>query len=239
MLNEAVTVTANGPLPGLHQDITLAESVAFLWYLRHVSALVGSFVHGLTERAPRWSAPSTAPEGQFIHTSTWRRIWECKDEIGPHLTHVEWVKVIRVLNSSSRVTAQGLLSWADWHISWVAFTPSRNSEDGATWRPGVRGSVMLLGRLVVGPNALSCCARTRWRRLDILWLCWRCRFEPQSECTGLLDGVPASCSARQSSRRAGTSGHEGWLSEPFWQAACHHVTSLDVVQAATKVWWDS
>ena len=40
-----VTAKLHRPLPGLHQDITLAESVAFLWYLRHVSAL--------------WAAPST------------------------------------------------------------------------------------------------------------------------------------------------------------------------------------
>ena len=30
----------------------------------------------------------------------------------------------------------------------------------------------------------------------------------------------------------------GWLAEPVWQAACRHVASADVVQAATKVGWD-
>ena len=38
-----VTAKLHGPLPGLHQDITLAESVAFLWYVRHIGALFGTF----------------------------------------------------------------------------------------------------------------------------------------------------------------------------------------------------
>ena len=45
VLSEDMRVTAklHSPLPGLHQDTTLAESVAFLWYLRHVSAMGGTF----------------------------------------------------------------------------------------------------------------------------------------------------------------------------------------------------
>ena len=45
VLNVDMKVMAklHGPLPGLRQDITLAESVAFLWYLRHVSAVGGTF----------------------------------------------------------------------------------------------------------------------------------------------------------------------------------------------------
>ena len=45
VLSEEMKVKAklHGPLPGLHQDITLAESVAFLWYLRHIGALFGTF----------------------------------------------------------------------------------------------------------------------------------------------------------------------------------------------------
>ena len=41
MTSEDMKVTAklHGSLLGLHQDITPAESVAFLWYLRHVSVL--------------------------------------------------------------------------------------------------------------------------------------------------------------------------------------------------------
>ena len=38
-----VTAKLHGLLLGLHQDITLAESVAFLWYLRQVSVLRGTF----------------------------------------------------------------------------------------------------------------------------------------------------------------------------------------------------
>ena len=45
-----VTAKLHGPLPRLHQDITLAESVAFLWYLRHVSATGGTFY-----TRPPWS----------------------------------------------------------------------------------------------------------------------------------------------------------------------------------------
>ena len=45
VLNEEMQVTAklHGPLPGLHQDVTLAESVAFPFYMRHVSAMGGNF----------------------------------------------------------------------------------------------------------------------------------------------------------------------------------------------------
>ena len=38
-----VTAKLHGPLLGLHQDTTLADSVAFLWYLRHVIAMGGAF----------------------------------------------------------------------------------------------------------------------------------------------------------------------------------------------------
>ena len=73
------------PAPWLRHDITLAESVVFLWYLRHVS-VVGD-LHGLPERAAllKERPGKTAPEGrQFIYASTWRRILERID--------VEWVK---------------------------------------------------------------------------------------------------------------------------------------------------
>ena len=38
-----VMAKLHSPLPGLHQDITLAESGAFLWCVRHVSAPGGTF----------------------------------------------------------------------------------------------------------------------------------------------------------------------------------------------------
>ena len=45
VLNEDMKLTAklHGPPPCLHQDVTLTESVAFLWYLPHVGALGGTF----------------------------------------------------------------------------------------------------------------------------------------------------------------------------------------------------
>ena len=43
----------------------------------------------------------------------------------------------------------------------------------------------------------------------------------------------------RSSRRASRNQKDGgWLLEPIWQAACRHVASVDVVQAATKVGQD-
>ena len=49
VLNEEMKVMAklHGPLPGLYKDMTLAESVAFLWYLRRVSAMGGSTPHNV------------------------------------------------------------------------------------------------------------------------------------------------------------------------------------------------
>ena len=78
MLNEEGRAMAklHSPLPGLHRDITMVESVAFLWYLRHVSALGGTFytdslnVHRYWTRGLEYSTM-----GQFICESTWRRIW--------------------------------------------------------------------------------------------------------------------------------------------------------------------
>ena len=73
VLNEDMNVTEklHGPLLGLHQDITLAEGVAFLWYLRHVSKMGGAFytdsrnVHRYWTRGPEYST-----RGQFVNAST-------------------------------------------------------------------------------------------------------------------------------------------------------------------------
>ena len=94
MLNEERKVTAKlGPLPGLHQDITLAESVAFLWYLRHVSALGVIFYTDSRDVHRFWTGgPEYSTRGQFIFASTLRRTWERIDEIGTHLIQVDWVK---------------------------------------------------------------------------------------------------------------------------------------------------
>ena len=46
-------------------------------------------LHGLHERAALLGekARNTAPEGSSIYASTWRRIWERIDQIGPHPIH--------------------------------------------------------------------------------------------------------------------------------------------------------
>ena len=81
-------------LPGLHQDITLAESVAFLW-VPAARQCAGRFVlHGLSLNVHRyWTrGPKYSTRRQVICASTWRWIWEHVDEIGTHLVQVEWVK---------------------------------------------------------------------------------------------------------------------------------------------------
>ena len=65
-LNKDMKVTAklHGLLPGLHQAIPLAKSVAFLWYLRHVSALDGTLYTETLNVHRFWTkAWSTAPLG--------------------------------------------------------------------------------------------------------------------------------------------------------------------------------
>eukprot|EP00973_Karenia_brevis_P003983 548463-Karenia_brevis.AAC.1 len=44
VLNAQLKETArlHGPVPGWHQDITLAESLAFMWYLRHAGPAGGT-----------------------------------------------------------------------------------------------------------------------------------------------------------------------------------------------------
>ena len=63
------------------------------WYLRHVSALGGSFHTDSLNVHRYWtSGPEYSTRRQVICASTWRWIWEHIDDIGTHLIQVEWVK---------------------------------------------------------------------------------------------------------------------------------------------------
>ena len=150
VLNKDRKVTAK-----LHdQDITLAERVAFLWYLRHVSAMCGTFFTDSLDVAAGRKARSTAPEG----SSSARRPG---DESGSASTRSEQIsfrwnglratrqcsmcalarslcgscrrmslrtsrrrKALLFMRKSSKITVQGPLSWDCWRSPWVGFTPT-------------------------------------------------------------------------------------------------------------------
>ena len=87
LLNEDVKVTAklHGPLPGIHQNITLEESCFFCGTCGTSTRWAAHLLHGLLERASLLDeTPGVQQQRQFIHASTWRRIWKRIDEIGPH-----------------------------------------------------------------------------------------------------------------------------------------------------------
>ena len=68
--NEDMKVTAklHVPSPGFHQDITLAKSVAFLWYLHHVSAMGGTFYTDSLNVHRHWTkSPEYSTRGQLVH----------------------------------------------------------------------------------------------------------------------------------------------------------------------------
>ena len=120
------------------------ESVAFLWYLRHVSVMGGTFnTDSPNVQRFRRKGPEHGSRGQFIHASTWSRTWERIDEVGPRLIHAKRVKGhatlqhvregtislwqqaqelagrrrkarLRMWNRPSRASVQGPRSWAGW-----------------------------------------------------------------------------------------------------------------------------
>ena len=89
-----VTAKLHGPFPGLHQVITLADSAAFLWYLRHVRVLDGT-LHTLPQRA--MLLLEERPRTQFMRTVHLRVDPETdmganRRNLGPQLIHVKRVK---------------------------------------------------------------------------------------------------------------------------------------------------
>ena len=103
-LNERARL--HGPLPGLHQDILLAECVAFWQYLRHLGPLGGHYYTDSKSLVTMWlSGPASCCDAFSVYSGIWRLIWAKVDEIGCTLVEVTWIKG----HASKTHVAKGLL----------------------------------------------------------------------------------------------------------------------------------
>ena len=95
VLDAALVQTAlhHGPLPGFHQDITLAESWAFWMFLRFAPHEGGVFHTDSKNVETFWNeGPFFVKDPWFMYSSICRKIWKCATEIGVGLLKVVWIK---------------------------------------------------------------------------------------------------------------------------------------------------
>ncbi len=101
-----VTAIAHGPLPGLQQDVPLAESFAFLMNLRHASLEVVFYTDCEFVKKTFEAGPEHSSSGWFVYAGVWRQIWRLVDDIGRENVRVFWIPA----HTSARAVAEGKIT---------------------------------------------------------------------------------------------------------------------------------
>ena len=100
------TALAHGPLPGLQQDVPLAESFAFYVALRYAGISVVFFTDCKFVKDTFDAGATHSSSGWFIYASVWREIWRLVDDIGLANIVVRWIPA----HTSAAAVAEGRIT---------------------------------------------------------------------------------------------------------------------------------
>ena len=253
----------HGPLLGLHQDITLAESVAFLWYLRHVSALGGTFCTSSLHVQRYWrKGPEFSTRGQFLRADLETDlVAHRRDRATPR---VKWVKGHATMQHMREGTSSlwqlqanelggraGEERFASASVCQTVRTelrgsPSRHRETQKVERRGAMGAEAASYAVWAGGGVPTGTAKEEGHTRQVFahshagedWyflvlLEVWILHRKVSARAGWTGVVASSKSAAECSKSSRRAGTQR-LSEPVRQAEFRHVASAD----ATKVGWD-
>jgi hypothetical protein len=96
-------------VPGWHQDITMAECMALMWYVRLVGAEGGTFHTDCLNLVRMWERGEAHCCDAFsVYSGVWRRIWTRIGDLDVGSVTVQWVKG----HATDEQVADGLLE--DW-----------------------------------------------------------------------------------------------------------------------------